>query len=70
MDKRVFFPLLLLLYICMGLAACHKSEDQQQTVESTAAQVSIFKVQPQSVNFSVIALIEDEITSLPSFIRF
>lgn len=52
MDKRVFFPLLLLLYICMGLAACHKSEDQQQTVESTAAQVSIFKVQPQSVNFS------------------
>lgn len=26
MDKRVFFPLLLLLYICMGLAACHKSK--------------------------------------------
>ena len=52
MDKRVFSPLLLLLYICMGLAACHKSEDQQQTVESTAAQVSIFKVQPQSMNFS------------------
>lgn len=46
MDKRVFSPLLLLLYICMGLAACHKSEDQQQkTAEST-------KVQPQSVNFS------------------
>lgn len=26
MDKQVFSPLLLLLYICMGLAACHKSK--------------------------------------------
>jgi multidrug efflux system membrane fusion protein len=53
MNKRVFSTLLLLLCTCMSVVACHKSEDQQQqTPDSTAAQVSIFKVQPQSVNFS------------------
>lgn len=53
MHKRISPPLLLLLCTSMGLVACQKPGDaQQNAAPDPAPQVSVIKVQPQTINFS------------------
>lgn len=53
MHKRIFSPLFLVLFTTISVVGCQKSEAPQQPETGRhVAQVSIFKVQPQTVNFT------------------